>query len=206
MPDKRCKVLRCQNAVRSNGLCTKHYFRVRTHGSTDRAKTKSEVLAEKGVARCPRCGQEKNLSEFNKDKHTYLGYSIYCRFCNRQKARERYLNHKERHKDVQLKSHFDITLEMYKEMESGQDGGCAICGRTRAENGKSLAVDHCHTSGKVRGLLCNTCNTGLGMFNDSASILRQAVEYLDRCSKPGTNAQSRSEEGCGDVAEADQED
>lgn len=58
-----------------------------------------------------------------------------------------------------------------------QNHVCAIC--KRPETGKTLAVDHCHRTGKVRGLLCAKCNQGIGMFDDNASSLRTAAEYLE---------------------------
>ena len=63
----------------------------------------------------------------------------------------------------------------YNAMWLAQDGKCAIC---RLVCIKSLAVDHCHKTGKIRGLLCMRCNTALGMFKDDPSLLLRAIEYL----------------------------
>ena len=63
-----------------------------------------------------------------------------------------------------LKSKYGISLEEYDQMLTDQGGGCAICGRTCNGNGKALFVDHCHGSGKVRGILCAYCNTGVGWY------------------------------------------
>ena len=65
-------------------------------------------------------------------------------------------------------------------MEAAQDGRCAICG---AVSGR-LFVDHCHTTGNVRGLLCVACNNALGQFRDSVSALRRAIDYLEQSRKP----------------------
>jgi len=78
-----------------------------------------------------------------------------------------------------LQGTFGITLEEYNDLLEAQDGVCAICGKTPEENGRSLAVDHCHKTGKIRGLLCQVCNAGLGSFKDNQDILRKAIEYLD---------------------------
>lgn len=75
-------------------------------------------------------------------------------------------------------SKFGLTVEDYDEMLEAQGGGCAICGRTVAEEGRRLSVDHCHESGMVRGLLCNRCNRGLGLFQDSVHNLSEAISYL----------------------------
>ena len=64
----------------------------------------------------------------------------------------------------------------YDELLESQHGVCAICGT--GPNGENLAVDHCHESGKVRGLLCQSCNTGLGRFRDNTDFLANAIEYL----------------------------
>lgn len=71
-----------------------------------------------------------------------------------------------------------ITVEEYESMFTAQSGACAIC-RTESSP-RGLFVDHDHRSGRVRGLLCSTCNTGLGMFSDDAGLLEDAMYYLRR--------------------------
>lgn len=83
-----------------------------------------------------------------------------------------------------IKYAYGITIEKYEEMTLTQDNKCSICGKEeniKHQNGKvkRLAVDHCHISGKVRGLLCTNCNTGLGKFKDSRELLAAALAYLD---------------------------
>jgi hypothetical protein len=92
-------------------------------------------------------------------------------------------------KGHQLKYKFGITLEEYNLMVESQGGVCAICGGknfTRhkgTHNNKavavSLAVDHDHKTGQIRGLLCNACNTSLGKFKDDPVLLRKAIKYLE---------------------------
>lgn len=74
---------------------------------------------------------------------------------------------------------YGITSEQYAEMLAAQGGRCAIC-RTESPGGrkKMMSVDHCHSSNKVRGLLCTNCNAGLGHFRDDPDLLRAAVAYL----------------------------
>lgn len=69
-----------------------------------------------------------------------------------------------------------LTLEQYSEMWLEQLGACAICGG--ADEGKELAIDHNHETQEVRGLLCQSCNNGLGRFKDDPSLLIRAVRYL----------------------------
>lgn len=95
-----------------------------------------------------------------------------------------------RKRELRLAYLYAITVEQYDEMLERQDGVCAICQaeETRTVKGTicSLAVDHDHETGRVRGLLCQSCNAALGGFRDSPALLERAAEYL----KEGSNAQS----------------
>lgn len=71
-------------------------------------------------------------------------------------------------------SKYGIPLSEYNRMASEQNSMCRICG----EVGENLFVDHSHATGKVRGLLCNNCNAGLGMFRDNPEFLVSAISYL----------------------------
>lgn len=77
-----------------------------------------------------------------------------------------------------LQKNFGITLEKYREMLSLQNGLCAICFGT--EELRMLAVDHCHKTGKIRGLLCRYCNQALGIMKDDVERMLRAVEYLKK--------------------------
>jgi hypothetical protein len=76
-----------------------------------------------------------------------------------------------------LKQKFGLSAEKYRDMLCRQNNRCAIC-RKREVN-KRLSVDHCHKTGRVRGLLCNNCNFTLGRFGDNSNLLRKAASYLD---------------------------
>lgn len=88
----------------------------------------------------------------------------------------------ERLRDERLKHRFGINLEAYNRLCASQGGVCAICGKpeTAKRNGKPrlLAVDHCHFSNRVRGLLCGNCNPMIGYAKDSVEVLSKAIEYL----------------------------
>lgn len=91
-------------------------------------------------------------------------------------------------KNSKLQSKFGISIEEYKKKLARQKNGCAICTEV-CGSGKSLAVDHCHESGKIRGLLCSKCNLGLGLFRDDIILLVAAKRYLTKykkspCKKP----------------------
>ena len=74
-----------------------------------------------------------------------------------------------------------MSLQEFQERLVSQHGKCKICTRELqliALSGDSVVVDHCHVTGKVRGLLCNECNRGLGYFKDNIMSLTKAIEYL----------------------------
>lgn len=76
-----------------------------------------------------------------------------------------------------LRRNYGLSPEDYQSMLDAQGGVCRLCGRT-CEDGKRLAVDHCHSTESVRGLLCRKCNTALGLFRDDPAILERAWRYL----------------------------
>lgn len=87
-------------------------------------------------------------------------------------------------KAIELRKQYGISLEEYRSKLEEQDGLCAICRRpgnvcTGKDSKGSLAVDHNHTTGVIRGLLCHRCNTGLGAFLDKPGLLRIAALYLE---------------------------
>lgn len=80
-----------------------------------------------------------------------------------------------------MKKRYGITWEDYQELLVKQGHKCAICGSNDAQSERTsgkLFIDHCHTTGKVRGLLCSKCNHALGQFNDDETLLFKAVDYL----------------------------
>jgi len=82
-------------------------------------------------------------------------------------------------RDRQLQNEYGITLEKYNEMFLTQGGKCAICEIHQQELGKTLHVDHCHTTGKVRGLLCNHCNYRLSVL-ENPDFMNKATQYLTK--------------------------
>ncbi len=78
-----------------------------------------------------------------------------------------------------LKRKYGITVEQYDAMLEAQGGGCCICGRPPRED-ISLHVDHDHSTGEIRGILCFRCNNALADFQDDQQLLQEAADYLDR--------------------------
>ena len=137
---------------------------------------------------CPCCGLEKELSEFHKRSSNPDKYNSWCKSCKtsaRRKRREHTPDCKVKAKQYYLKRWYGLTTEQYNNMYKSQKGLCKICSCeiTISDIGKKgikVHVDHCHSTGRVRGLLCTKCNTLLGMANDNITILANAIKYLDR--------------------------
>jgi endogenous inhibitor of DNA gyrase (YacG/DUF329 family) len=133
---------------------------------------------------CVHCGKEfvrqnprKKLCS-DKCKHD----SWYSKEENRIAKHKRSLTWLSRNPDrnhaKKLKHLYKMTIEQYKSMESDQNGVCKICKRV-CPSGRKLSVDHCHISGKIRGLLCMKCNKGLGSFEDNMENMKIAIQYLE---------------------------
>lgn len=110
-------------------------------------------------------------------------YAARYRNKNRESIRER-MNawnkaNKDKRKHYALKEKYGISLENYNEMLMAQKECCKICNRHQSLFTRSLNVDHCHKTGKVRGLLCKDCNLLLGKVRDDVSVLKEAIKYLE---------------------------
>ena len=129
---------------------------------------------------CNICKVVKPLDDFVKRSNRTSGRQPYCKECHNKKTRDKYCSNKM--KDYDLKKQYGITLEDYEELFKQQKGCCKICDRHISElnqkHKKNLCVDHCHKTGKIRGLLCDKCNRGLGLFCDDKSLLLKAINYL----------------------------
>lgn len=77
-----------------------------------------------------------------------------------------------------IKSKYGLTLDDYKLMLMSQNYCCRICKLHHSKFKKQLAIDHCHVTGQIRGLLCHHCNSALGNFKDKVESLQEAIKYL----------------------------
>ena len=84
--------------------------------------------------------------------------------------------YKETKKRCAIKRKYNLTLEQYEELKTKQNNVCVIC--NKSFQGITPHVDHCHTTNKIRGLLCTQCNVGLGSFKDNIESLQNAIKYL----------------------------
>jgi len=115
-----------------------------------------------------------------KDNDTF---DPYVKIANVQKAINKYKT-TEKGKTANRKSHlkctYNITLEEYNKKLQAQNHKCVICGTDETQLTRKLHVDHCHSTGKIRDLLCVHCNTGLGHFKESIENLAKAISYLEK--------------------------
>lgn len=140
---------------------------------------------------CTKCGEEKESDAFHSRKDSKDGKRSQCKVCTNKRNLQKYHTSEEtreqHHKASRkhnLKERYGITPEDYDRILEEQGGVCKICGGTdvRTSGGrkaKFFCVDHCHSTGKVRGLLCHGCNVGLGAFKDSSDFLLRAINYLE---------------------------
>ena len=147
------------------------------------------------MRKCSKCKEtkEKDLFGLIKVKNKIYSHSI-CKKC-KNKMKEDRLKDKNKRSDkyiikrakisrkTRLRVKYNMTIEEYDNLLLLQNNVCKICFKEETAvnfkgNIQMLSVDHCHTTGKVRGLLCSNCNTGLGMFKDNPEYLENAIKYL----------------------------
>ena len=134
---------------------------------------------------CTACNKSLPDSEFyravSKKSSRNPGRKSHCKSCVKKQRNDYYKTPEGYRKKIE-KSWRDkgmsITLDEYNVLLDSQKGVCAICGSDRNKNGTALCVDHCHTTGVVRGLLCHNCNVSIGRFNDDVNLLMKAIHYL----------------------------
>jgi Recombination endonuclease VII len=126
------------------------------------------------VKRCPRCGLTKPLEAFPRNRANKDGRMGYCKPCHNQIVRE---NRAKNHGSVRsaiLKIRYGVSEVDIAWMRLQQGGKCAMCRKSSPEH-----VDHDHTTGAVRGLLCFNCNRALGYLGDDLELLYQLADYLE---------------------------
>jgi len=156
---------------------------------------------------CNLCSKTKEIHLFGKDIRCKSGLSSKCKSCNYVGVKKWRTDNPEKHsigrklyktrhpektkeqarKDSQknyyklgqksrIKSRYGLLLEEYNSIKNRQNNLCAICRKKEYE--KELSIDHCHKTGKVRGLLCQKCNTAIGLLNDDILLLKKTILYL----------------------------
>lgn len=139
-----------------------------------------------GLKLCITCCEKKDTRNFSITKakgKLYLQSS--CKTCrNKKKSLSRKsepIKEAYRKRKQKLKADYNISVEEYNKLLMSQNGGCKICNKNN--NGKKhFAVDHCHLTGVIRGLLCTNCNITLGLMKDNSQLLQNAINYLKETS------------------------
>lgn len=190
-----CSVENCSRPYLASGYCNLHYIRIKT---TRQHELKEKVKRICSVEGCGRPHAAKNLcgkhysnhlnSIYTEDKNkatvctscrkdqsqvNFFGYRKLCTSCH-------YNRYKKQARDSKLKKTYGISSDMYAEMLEKQGYRCAICFSTDpGGRGVYFHVDHNHTTGVVRNLLCSGCNLAIGHMKDSPDIARKIARYLE---------------------------
>lgn len=169
--ERDCSVDGCVKPAHTRELCMMHYARLLNHGTTDdRPRDRpSQRRDANGNKHCRRCDTWLAEDQFARSSNSGDGLHTYCSWC------------------MNL-SKYGLTRITYREMLDAQGGTCALCQGPQWGSASRFAVDHDHdccpgtnTCGKcVRGLLCNACNSALGMMQDDPARLRAAADYIER--------------------------
>lgn len=129
---------------------------------------------------CSKCNLNKPEDEFYLIKGKRIAACKKCVLAQQKTAGPTYKHRSpEFTRNRHIKSKFGISVEEYNKMLISQNYKCAICGtQDSGTKHNNFCIDHCHSSNRIRGLLCTHCNKGIGHFNDNISKLQMAIEYL----------------------------
>jgi len=134
-----------------------------------RASNRNFDYGQERILRCHNCGKLKSSLLFFKYKGSKTGFQTTCKECDNSARRRR---------------KYGIVPEALCALIKQQNSQCAICGTALT---KEFHIDHSHVTNAVRGLLCGSCNLGIGIFKDTPAILRSAATYLEQYSKEKTD-------------------
>lgn len=120
------------------------------------------------MKKCTICKLKKDLLEFYKDRSRSDGLNTKCKTCAKIGTEKR----------TYLKLFYGITKEDYENILRKQDNKCALCPKTQLPGRKRLSVDHDHGTGRVRGILCTSCNFAIGLLGDNEESISKVLAYL----------------------------
>ncbi|MFJ6087445.1 endonuclease VII domain-containing protein [Streptomyces sp. NPDC092369] len=141
--------------------CSAEYYRQRQEAKGK--KVREKVPVPSGHKRCPQCEVVKPHAEWERNRSSADGWSSYCRECRAERNRISYFKRK-----------YGLASAELDALIADQLGICCICLAAPAEH-----VDHCHQTGRVRGVLCFSCNAALGQFKDRPDAIRRAAAYVE---------------------------
>lgn len=141
--------------------------------------TKSKTLFQE----CPTCLETKSLSSFKRGNRVSDGYTIQCKDCLNEQAKE-YCSNEELSagyvaatRFTQVKVKFGLSKEEYLDLMKSYPN-CAVC--KISLKGLKRCIDHDHITGKVRGVTCQNCNLALGAAHDDSQVILRAIDYLNK--------------------------
>ncbi|MFJ2293181.1 endonuclease VII domain-containing protein [Streptomyces sp. NPDC087894] len=141
--------------------CSAEYYRQRQEARGRSVRVK--VPVQRGHKRCPQCGEVKPHDQWERNKSSSDGWSSYCRPCRAERNRVSYFQRK-----------YGLSPADLGDLIAAQKSVCCICLTAPAEH-----VDHCHKTGRVRGVLCFSCNAALGQLKDRPDAIRRAAAYVE---------------------------
>lgn len=180
-----CEEHGCDAKHHSKGYCRDHFNARRRSGLIQFNPKKNPPAGIDGsVDRwCYRCQEIMPLNNFTGNRGGPGGKSRHCRACtstwNRMYIKANPEAAAARSRKARIKRIYGITWQERDKMVERQDGRCMICQIQFADR-RDVQVDHCHSTGKVRDILCMNCNMGLGSFKDNVASLQAAITYLQR--------------------------
>ena len=181
----RGKELR-KGTIRSCGCLRREQAVINVKNRKSRSKKDWNQRTEKY---CPNCEQTFPIDKFGNNRSSYDGFTGYCKSCHATKGRESRIRNWGSSRHHHLVRKYGITAVEADALLEKQDGVCAICQKIPdAISGASWHIDHDHSTGEVRGVLCHHCNTALGNFFDDLTIIGRAMNYLESGGSEGMNA------------------
>ncbi|MBY4212909.1 endonuclease VII domain-containing protein [Rhodococcus fascians] len=165
--------------------CASELDKIRKQRNKSQAPSKRPTYDNPDGSRsCRRCGVSKRLEDFPFRDRLRGTRRNECRACTKTIAAARNLTNVEARAERMRKRNYGLEFGQYAQMLEAQNNLCAICGqpeKSKHFNGKArrLFVDHDHSSGAVRALLCMTCNLGIGNFFDNSELMQRASKYIE---------------------------
>lgn len=195
-----CSIEECSKKKKRRGWCQAHYTRWLRHGDPlggSPTHRDESGLAQDGKKRCRACNEVKDVSEFSIFTKAKDGYAYKCRPCQAEIKRQRRKDNPEAVRAMGNRYYHDnklsiaagtllrtygITQKEREAMNEAQGGLCASCGHPPTGKGHTskLFLDHCHATGKIRGLLCHPCNVALGLLRDDPVRIRALLTFVER--------------------------
>lgn len=185
MTERTCSIGNCESLVAHRGWCGSHYKRWYKYGDPLHIAKAYQVF-DAYTKVCPACESIKPLDDFSPNGKTRSGRSTYCKPCQNMKVKlwnakrplEAVAKRAQYERRQKARANYGLTFAEYDALHAKDK--CDICGAPGSGRWRRLHIDHDHTTGIVRGLLCHECNTALGLADEDPVRLRALADYLER--------------------------